>query len=77
MGAGQPNISKHLAALTEGGLVRRRKLGTSTRYTIADPLILTLCDTVCEGLYQQFVQQAHQLGWERTEESTDSRSRFT
>lgn len=63
-GAGQPNVSKHLAALTDGGLVRRRKQGTSTRYTIADPLVLTLCDIVCGGLYQQFVQQAHQLGWE-------------
>lgn len=70
-GAGQPNVSKHLAALTEGGLVRRRKLGTSTRYTIADPLVLTLCDIVCGGLYQQFVQQAHQLGWERNEEPKD------
>lgn len=70
-GAGQPNVSKHLGALTEGGLVQRRKLGTSTRYTIADPLVLTLCDIVCGGLYQQFVQQAHQLGWERNEEQKD------
>lgn len=70
-GAGQPNVSKHLAALTEGGLVQRRKLGTSTRYTIADPSVLSLCDIVCGGLYQQFMQQAHQLGWESNGGQTD------
>ncbi|MBE3560840.1 MAG: winged helix-turn-helix transcriptional regulator [Ktedonobacteraceae bacterium] len=63
-GAGQPNVSKHLAALAEGGMVRRRKVGTSTLYSIADPLALTLCDVVCAALYDQFVSQGRALGWE-------------
>jgi DNA-binding transcriptional ArsR family regulator len=62
-GAGQANISKHLAALAEGGLVRRRKVGTSTFYAIADATTLTLCDVVCAGLQERFVQQARALGW--------------
>src|SRR5665213_1852490 len=47
--ANQPNVSKHLNLLLEGGLVARRKLGTSSIYSIADPLIFTLCDLVCKS----------------------------
>ncbi|GAC1348797.1 MAG: hypothetical protein NVSMB27_17980 [Ktedonobacteraceae bacterium] len=61
-GAGQANISKHLAALTQGGLVSRRKVGTSSYYAIADPTIVTLCDVVCAGVQQHFAAQAHKLG---------------
>lgn len=62
-GAGQANISKHLAALAEGGLVRRRKVGTSTFYAIADATTLTLCDVVCAGLQERFLEQARTFGW--------------
>lgn len=47
--ANQPNVSKHLNLLLEGGLVSRRKQGTSSIYSIADPLIFTLCDIVCRS----------------------------
>nr|WP_325385257.1 metalloregulator ArsR/SmtB family transcription factor [Edaphobacter sp.] len=47
--ANQPNVSKHLNLLREGGLVARRKLGTSRIYSIADPLIFPLCDLVCKS----------------------------
>jgi hypothetical protein len=62
-GAEQANISKHLVALAEGGLVRRRKVGTSTFYAIADAMTLTLCDVVCAGLQERFLEQARALGW--------------
>lgn len=61
-GAGQANISKHLAALTQGGLVNRRKVGTSSYYALADPSIVTLCDVVCADVQQRFAAQAHKLG---------------
>lgn len=61
-GAGQANISKHLAALTQGGLVNRRKVGTSTYYALADPSIVTLCDVVCADVQQRFTAQAQKLG---------------
>ena len=47
--ANQPNVSKHLNLLLEGGLVKRRKQGTSNIYSIADPMIFTLCDLVCKS----------------------------
>ena len=47
--ANQPNVSKHLNLLLHGGLVARRKQGTSSIYSVADPLIFTLCDLVCKS----------------------------
>jgi DNA-binding transcriptional ArsR family regulator len=62
MGTSQPNVSKHLAALAQGGLVQRRKVGTTTFYAIADVTVFTLCDAVCAGLQEQFAAQARALG---------------
>jgi len=61
-GAGQPNVSKHLAALAQGGLVRRRKLGLVALYSIADPLVLRLCDVLCAGVQEGVARQALALG---------------
>lgn len=63
-GTSQPNVSKHLTALTQGGLVSRRKAGTSMFYTVADPTVLVLCDVMCAGMRQRFAAQAHTLGME-------------
>lgn len=75
-GAGQANISKHLASLSQGGLLSRRKVGTSIYYAIADPTIVTLCDVVCAGIQQRFTAQARRLGLSATlggsEERTDA-----
>jgi ArsR family transcriptional regulator len=61
-GASQPNVSKHLAALAQGGLVRRRKVGLIALYSIADPLVLRLCDVVCAGVQENIARQAQALG---------------
>jgi DNA-binding transcriptional ArsR family regulator len=61
-GAGQANISKHLAVLAQGGLVSRRKKGTSTYFTVADPTIIALCNAVCASVQEDFIAQAHSLG---------------
>ncbi len=45
----QPNISKHLALLYEGGLVGRRREGTTVVYSISDPIVFKLCDLVCKS----------------------------
>lgn len=45
----QPNISKHLQALHEAGLVGRRREGNSIYYSIADPVIFKLCALVCRS----------------------------
>jgi DNA-binding transcriptional ArsR family regulator len=43
----QPNISRHLQALYEAGLVRRRRERNSIYYAIADPVVYQLCALVC------------------------------
>lgn len=67
-GAGQPNVSKHLAALAQGGLVHRRKMGLVALYSIADPLVLRLCDVLCAGVQENIARQAQALGIEVTQQ---------
>lgn len=49
-GANQANISKHLAALLNAGIVSRRKAGLTANYRVSDPTIFDLCDLVCSRL---------------------------
>lgn len=49
LGGNQPNISKHLQMLHDGGLVSRRREGTSIYYGIADPVVIQLCELVCKS----------------------------
>lgn len=51
-GATQSNVSKHLAVLHSGGIVSRKRLGTSVLYSVADTSIFKLCDIVCGGIEQ-------------------------
>jgi DNA-binding transcriptional ArsR family regulator len=46
--ASQSNVSKHLGLLYEGGLVGRRREGSNVAYFIADPVIIQLCELVCQ-----------------------------
>lgn len=48
--AGQANISRHLQVLHGGGLVDRRREGTTVYYWLADPTVFKLCDLVCGRL---------------------------
>lgn len=45
----QPNVSKHLQALCQGGLVSRRREGLNIFYGIADPMVFKLCNLVCRS----------------------------
>lgn len=47
-GGNQANVSKHLKVLLEAGLVERRKEGTNAFYKVQDPLVFTLCESVCD-----------------------------
>lgn len=53
LGASQQNVSKHLAVLTDGGIVGRRKEGTHVYYRIIDEGVFALCEQVCGSLEQQ------------------------
>ena len=49
----QPNISKHLQALNEAGLVGRRREGNSIFYSISDPVVFKLCELVCRSAAEE------------------------
>lgn len=49
VGSNQPNVSRHLQALFDGGIVKRRRDGNTIYYSIADPLVFELCDLVCRS----------------------------
>jgi DNA-binding transcriptional ArsR family regulator len=53
VGGTQANVSRHLAVLFGSALVDRRKDGPRTLYRIADPSLLAICTTVCEGVERQ------------------------
>ncbi|HCC57323.1 MAG TPA: transcriptional regulator [Solibacterales bacterium] len=49
LAANQSNISKHLQSLYDAGIVGRRREGNSIYYSIGDPVVLTLCELVCQS----------------------------
>ncbi len=57
-GGTQANISRHLQALAQAGMVARRKDGLQVFYAIADPSIFQLCDLVCHNLERQMTQRS-------------------
>jgi DNA-binding transcriptional ArsR family regulator len=57
----QPNISKHLKVLQDAGLIKRRQVGTSARYSIADEMAFELCEMVCSRLRVRLEAQAGAL----------------
>ncbi|GIU94503.1 MAG: hypothetical protein KatS3mg012_0960 [Gaiellaceae bacterium] len=44
------NASQHLGRLLAGGIVARRRQGTSVYYRIVDPTIEEICRIVCAGI---------------------------
>ncbi len=59
--AGQPNVSKHLRALCQAGLVTSRREGLNIYYGIADPMVFKLCRLVCASAEQHARRQLAQL----------------
>jgi DNA-binding transcriptional ArsR family regulator len=58
LGTSQQNASKHLGILLGAGIIARRKEGSSSIYSIADPGVYELCERVCGGLQSQFAELA-------------------
>jgi DNA-binding transcriptional ArsR family regulator len=52
------NISRHLALLTQRGLVAREGRGTAVYYRIADDSLYALCDLVCGNIARQLERTA-------------------
>ena len=49
-GVSLASVSQHLNRLANGGIVAKRRNGTSVLYRITDDTIEALCDIVCAGL---------------------------
>lgn len=58
---GQANVSKHLSAMLEAGIVSRRKEGLNAIYRVSDETIFELCDVVCSRLKEQFKSRQNAL----------------
>ncbi|MBC7733086.1 MAG: winged helix-turn-helix transcriptional regulator [Bacteriovorax sp.] len=52
------NVSRHLAMLTQHGLVVREGRDTSVCYRIADASVYALCDLVCGNIARKFERSA-------------------
>ena len=65
----QANISKHLKVLVSAGVLSRRVQGTSAYYSISDPVVIKICDTICNGLADGLRTQAEGLGYKLTPKS--------
>jgi DNA-binding transcriptional ArsR family regulator len=50
LGISQAHVSRQLSILHDGGLLHRERKGTQVTYSIADPLVFTLCQEVCGKL---------------------------
>jgi DNA-binding transcriptional ArsR family regulator len=61
VGSTQPNISKHLKVLQDVGLVKRRPVGTTAYYSIADEMVFELCEMVCSRLRDRLEAQVGAL----------------
>lgn len=59
--AGQANVSKHLGAMLEAGIVSRRKEGLNAIYRVSDETIFELCDVVCSRLKDQLKSRQNAL----------------
>jgi len=57
-GYSSANISRHLALLTQHGLVKRESRGNSAFYSIADASVYALCDLVCGNIARQLERTA-------------------
>ncbi len=53
VGRSQPNVSQHLAALTQAGFVAVRREGNRAFYRVSDSCLARICDAVCESLAQR------------------------
>lgn len=61
-GTTRQTASKHLRVLLGAGIVSRRRAGAEHVYSIADPTVFTLCETVCGGLSRRLAELDELLG---------------
>ncbi len=53
LGVSQSNVSRHLQALADSGLLARKRSGNNILYSIGDQVVYKLCDLVCHSVTRQ------------------------
>ena len=61
VGTSQQNVSRHLALLHREGLLRRERNGNYVRYSIADPVVLDVCDALCGSVERRLQEMTQAL----------------
>lgn len=56
VGTTQQNVSKHLVALAEAGVLDRRRQGNFVYYRVADESIWRLCEDVCGSVERRLAE---------------------
>lgn len=56
----QANVSRHLKNLSSVNLVKSRKDGTTVFYSISDPCVDKMCESICGG-FMELYQKREQL----------------
>jgi DNA-binding transcriptional ArsR family regulator len=62
VGTTQQNVSKHLGALADAGIVGRRKQGNFVYYNVVDDSIWQLCNDVCGSVGRRLGELQSLLG---------------
>ena len=61
IGLSQANVSKQLSVLRNAGFLRREQRGTSAVYSISDPLVMDLCNLMCDGMNRRVQEHSSQF----------------
>lgn len=61
IGAGQPNVSQHLAVLRNAGIVEAEREGRAVRYRLADPDVMIAC-AMMRGVLERRLTRLGELG---------------
>ncbi len=62
IGATQPNVSQHLAAMRRVGIVEAQREGREVRYRIADPDVTTACSLMRGVLERRLTRLSAEAG---------------
>ena len=58
VGASQTNVSRHLNLMYGKGVLKRRRDGQMSFYSIVDPNVVTLCRTACVHMASQLDERS-------------------
>jgi DNA-binding transcriptional ArsR family regulator len=61
VGGSQANVSRHLAVLRRAGLVDVRREGLNAFYSITDPRVFTICESVCSTIGERLDREREQV----------------